>query len=171
VSNWDNKTISLNDCWLAAAQTILRSANGGRPTFTLLPYPPGSTNGAAYVVQVTDGDMVPGWDNVVFAATGTIPFTGLSGLPPWSPGSVAAQYRQAIANTNCGNSGTQCLEGIVSFTEADGTIANDRVRLFYAAGVVMGPNPDLVVVTTALVPSDAAKVRARQDGAAHGPPH
>lgn len=171
MSIWDNRKITLNDCWGPAAQTILRSANGGRPAFTLRPVTTGSASGAAqYVVEVAVGEMVPGWAGVIFTATGTVPFAGLENLPQWDP-SQESRYRQQIANSNCDQSGTTRLEGLVPFT-SNGAPAYDVVCLYYASGVVVsGPYPDLVVVRSTLLAAGAGVVRALQDGTAHGPPH
>jgi len=171
-----DKTVTLNDCWGLAAKTILKSPGGWRPEFRLraraLPDSHGRRQPVQLVAEIAPGYLAEGWAGAVFTPLGTIPVSGIKGLPPWDA-STADQYRKVIdgGSTNIGDSRTLRLEGVVPFVNADGSIIYDTVRLYFAENAVQGGDaPHLVVVKTAILAATSGTVQARQDGAGQGPP-
>jgi len=177
VKEWIDKTVTLNDCWGLAANTILKAPSGSRPEFRLraraLPDSHGRRQPVQLVVEIVPGFMMEGWAGAVFTPLGTVAVSGIKGLPPWDT-SNADQYRKVIegGGTNIGDSRTLRLEGVVPFVNADGGIIYDTVRLYFAENAVQGGNvPHLAVVKTAVLAGSGGAVQARQDGGAYGPPH
>ena len=176
MKKWIDTTVTLNDCWGPAEKTILKAPSGRRPEFRLraraLPDSQGRRQPVQLIVEIAPGSLVEGWAGAVFTPLGTVPVSGLKGLPPWDA-SHAGAYRKAIegGGTNIGDSRTLRLEGVVPFVDADGSIIYDTVRLYFAENAVQGGDvPHLVVVKTAFLPGTRGTVQARQDGGGQGPP-
>jgi hypothetical protein len=122
--------------------------------------------------EISSGYLGDGWQRAVFTPVGTVPVKGIYGLPPWDP-SQAKVYRDMIEspNNNLGDSRTIRLEGVIPYADANGVVAYDTVRLFYAFNAVQGaPIADLVIVKIATLVALPGTVQIRQDGGAHGPP-
>jgi hypothetical protein len=121
-------------------------------------------------IDFPSGYLADGWQGVNFIPMGTLPVTGISGLPPWDP-SQQALYRQTIdaAAPSLGDSRTMRLEGVIPYLGASGGIGYDTVRLFYVYNAVVGgSDPDLVVIKTATLVDIPGMVQARQDGSGQG---
>lgn len=174
---WIDKTITLNDTWGPGAYDVLRAPLGCAPEFSLrASYLRDSRSGrqpGQLRAEMSSGYLCDGWNGAIFTPMGTMPVTGISGLPPWNP-SQADTYRNLIEgpNNNLGDSRTLRLEGAIPYVDANGVVGYDTVRLFYAFNAVSGsPIPDLVIVKTATLVGIPGSVQVRQDGGAQGPPN
>jgi hypothetical protein len=174
VNCWMNKTISLNDSWGPGANDVLRAPLGCAGEFSLRPRYLRDARGARQLAQFeaefASGYMSDGWRAAVFTPVGTMPITGVFGLPPWDP-TQAATYRNLIEGptTNLGDSRTLRLEAVIPYTDPNGAVGYDTVRLFYAFNAIQGAeSPDLVVLKTATLVGISGVVQVRQDGGGQG---
>ncbi|MGA2188468.1 MAG: hypothetical protein ABSH33_08060 [Steroidobacteraceae bacterium] len=172
---WIDKTIKINDSWGSGATNVLRAPLGCAPEFSLRARyirDSKSVRQLAHLqAEISSGYLSDGWHTAVFTPVGTVEVKGISGLPPWDS-SQGDTYRNLIigANNNLGDSSTQRLEGVIGYTDANGVVGYDTVRLFYAVNAVKGPKRDLVIVKIATLAAIPGTVQTRQDGAGHGPP-
>jgi hypothetical protein len=176
VKCWIDKTITLNDTWGRGANDVLHAPLGCAPEFSLraryLRDSRGGRQPCQLRAELSSGYVCDGWNGAIFTPVGTMPVTGISGLPPWDP-SQADTYRDLIQgpNNNLGDSRTLRLEGAIPYVDANGVVGYDTVRLFYAFNAVTGsPISDLVIVKTATLVGIPGTVQIRQDGGAQGPP-
>jgi hypothetical protein len=177
VNWWIDKTITLNDTWGAGAYDVLRAPLGCAPEFSLracyLRDSRGGRQLGHLLAETSSGYLSDGWTGAMFTPFGSLPVTGISGLPPWDP-SQADTYRNMIEgpDNNLGDYRTLRLEGAISYVGANGVVGYDTVRLFYAFGAVQGsPASDLVIVKTATLVGIPGTVQVRQDGGGQGPPN
>ena len=173
---WIGKSVKLNDSWGAGASDVLRAPLGCLAEFSLRARFLRDGKGVWQVGQlraeISSGYLCDGWQSAVFTPVGAVPVKGIYGLPPWDP-SQADTYRKMIEgpDNNFGDSRTIRLEGIIAYTDADGAVGFDTVRLFYAFNAVQGSaNPDLCIIKTATYVAIPGSVQVRQDGGGHGPP-
>jgi hypothetical protein len=176
VDYWRDKTIKLNDSWGPGAANVLRGPLGSAPEFSLraryLRGTQAARQLAQFRVEISSGYLSDGWQDAVFTPFGTVPVTGIAGLPPWDS-SKADVYHDLIIgpNHNLGDYKTERLEGVIPFLDASGAVGYDTVRLFYASKAVQGgPNEDLVILKIATYAAAPGTVQVRQDGGGHGPP-
>lgn len=174
MNNWINKTVALNDSWGQGAIDTLATPLGKHPQFTLrarhLLDAKGQRSCAHFGIDFSSGYLADGWQGVNFIPIGTAAVTGISGLPPWDP-SQQNTYRKMIqaAYPSLGGSNTERLEGIIPYMGTRG-IGYNKVKLFYIANAVQGPEPDLVVVTISTHVSIPGTVQGKQEGGGQGPP-
>jgi len=176
VNNWKDKTVKLNDSWGPGAANVLKAPLGCLAEFSLrgrfLRDSKGNWQLGQLRAEIASGYLCDGWQSAVFTPVGTVAVSGINGLPPWDP-SQAETYRKMITgpDNNLGESRTARLEGVIAYTDADGVVGFDTLRLYYAFNAVQDTNPDLVIIKTATYVGIAGTVQIRQDGVAHGPPN
>lgn len=173
---WMNITIAMNDSWGPGAADVLRAPLGCACEFSLRPRylrdARGTRQVAQFEVDFASGYMSDGWRAAVFTPVGTLPVSGIVGLPPWDP-TQAKTYQDLIegATTNLGDSRTLRLEGVIPYTDPSGAVGYDTVRLFYALNATQGvESPDLVILKTATLVGISGVVQVRDDGGGQGPP-
>ena len=176
VNCWKDKTIKLNDSWGAGANTVLRAPLGCAAEFSMRARYVRDASAARRIGQfqaeISSGYLSDGWHAAIFTPVGSVPVKGIFGLPPWDR-SQAEVYRNMIdsPDNNLGDSRTVRLEGVIPYTDANGSVGYDTVRLFYAFNAVQGaPIADLVIIKTATFAAIPGTVQIRQDGGGHGPP-
>ena len=170
---WKDKTVKINDSWGPITNTVLRVPLGCAPEFSLRGRYLRDNQGVRQLGQlraeISSGYLSDGWQSAIFTPLGTVPVKGIYGLPPWDP-AQAKIYRDMIdgPDNNLGDSRTLRLEGAIPYVSADGTIAYETVRLYYAFNAVQGaPIADLVILKrTTLIGSPGPL----DDGGASGPP-
>ena len=170
---WKDKTIRLNDSWGPITNTVLRVPLACAPEFSIraryLRNNQGSRELGQFRTEISSGYLSDGWQDANFTPLGSVPVKGNYGLPPWDP-SQAKVYRDMIdgPNTNLGDSRTMRLEGAIPYVGADGAIAYEMVRLFYAFNAVQGaPIADLVILKRTTLIGTPGPL---DDGGASGPP-
>jgi hypothetical protein len=176
VNYWIHKRVALNDTWGPGAADSLTTPLGRQPEFSLharyLRDVQGNPQLSHFSIESPSGYLGDGWQGVHFTPAGTVPVTGITGLPPWNP-SQRDTYRRVIdAATSLADSRTARLEGVIPFLrQQGGGVGYNKVRLFYVVNAVQGPVPDLVVIKIASHVAIPGTVQGRQDGNGQGPPH
>ena len=169
---WSNVRVRLNDVW-GSSLDGLTTPMGRLPEFILharhVRDAQGNSHLTHFTVDIHSGYLDDGWQGVNFVPMGSVPVSGIAGLPPWDPSKKDAYQRMISAAVSLGDSRTLRLEGIVSYVGLKG-VGYKSVRLFYVPNAVQGPVPELVIVQTHAYVGIAGTVQARQDGTGQGPP-